>query len=197
MNNQTWLKRMKDHVYGILPYLLLFGIPLVLAVIAFFGQISLNTSKANQSGAKEYRTYDAGYEEGLSVGREHGYDEGFNDGYSDGYDEGRSEGYDSGYSNGEADGYYAGATYACLFYGDVDRAFQSAKNGAAWYTFVDAYDEHIANIYDDEDTRIDVIWALISVITSDNATERDIELLISTFGEEMFIDNGIELKISN
>lgn len=97
MNNQNLHSRIRDCLYGMLPYLLLFGIPLVLAVVAFFGQISLNTSKANQTNDKEYRTYDAGYEEGLSVGQENGYDEGYNEGYNNGYEIGRDERYDFGW----------------------------------------------------------------------------------------------------
>ena len=139
-------------------------------------------------------TYEDGYEDGYTDG----YDEGWNEGFDDGYDErsfwsdtedsdaGYDAGYEDGYADGEYEGYYAGATYACLFFGDVDRAFQSAYNGCAWFTFLDAYDEYVSNIFDDGETRSELFWAFISVTVSDNATEEEIELLISTFGDELF-----------
>lgn len=126
-----------------------------------------------------------------------GYDIGYDDGYWEGSessdDEGYDTGYEDGYSEGEFGGYYAGATYTCLFFGDVDRAFQSANNGIAWYTFLDAYDEYITNIFDDDETRSALFWALISATLGDGVTEEEKELLVSTFGESLFIRNGVEL----
>lgn len=172
----------KESLYGISPWLLLISIPLMV-IIGHIYTVGSNTTKTD---GKEYRTYDMGYEEGLSAGKEIGYDNGHDDGYILGYNE--------GYSDGESDGYHAGATYTCLYYGDVNRAFKSAKNGAAWYTFVDAYDEYIANIYDDNEARIYIIWALISTVVEENATDDEKELLKSTFGDELFSQNGITLS---
>ena len=144
--------------------------------------------------------YDAGYEVGCERGYDIGYDDGFDEGYNEGYDEGYYEGFDNndgyevGYADGENDGYYAGATYTCLFFGDVDRAFQSANNGCAWHAFIDAYDQYISNIFDDDETRSELFWSLISVTLNGDATEEEIELLISTFGENLFIRNGVNLR---
>ena len=140
------------------------------------------------------------------------YDEGFEDGYADGYadgyfdaeyemssladeefEDGYDIGYDDGYDDGHSDGYYAGATYTCLFYGDLDRAFQSANNGCAWYTFIDAYDQYVSNIFDNDETRSELFWSLVSVTLDDDPTAEEIELLISTFGKDLFVRNGILL----
>ena len=163
---------------------------IIIAVISFLaiaGAIYLDFSEKDTNSTEEIRTYDSGYEEGLAIGKEIGYE--------NGYDDGRTSGYDQGYSDGETDGYYAGATYTCLFYGDVDKAFKSAKNGAAWYTFVDAYDEYITNIYDDNDMRLEIIWALIGATVSGEISEKEAELLIETFGAKVFSDNGIDLNL--
>ena len=147
-------------------------------------------------------SYDDGYEDGCDDGYDYGYDEGWNDGFDYGYDEALiwaeedsddNGGYEEAYDDGYNDGYYAGATYTCLFFGDVDRAFQSAINGCAWYTFIDAYDQYISNIFDDNETRSELFWSLVSVTLSNDPTEAEIELLVSTFGEELFIRNGIAL----
>ena len=131
-------------------------------------------------------TYDEGYEDGLSIGKEIGYDVGYNDG--------NDNGYQTGYSDGESDGYYSGAVYTCLYYGDIDRAFQSATNGMAWFTFVDAYDQYISNIFDDKETRSTLVWSLVSASTGKNVTAAEKELLISTFGEGLFARNNINLS---
>ena len=139
---------------------------------------------------------DEAWEDGHEYGYESGYDAGFDDGsiscedHEDVYD----EGYADGYSDGNDDGYYAGATYTCLFYGDVDRAFRSAYKGSAWGTFIDAYDQYISNIYDDDETKSKLFWAFVSVKSGDGLTTEERDLLISTFGEDLFIRNDIELK---
>lgn len=149
-------------------------------------------------------SYDDGYEDGYDDGYDEGWNEGFDDGYdeclswdnyegSDDYEGGYDAGYEDGYAEGEYSGYYAGATYTCLYFGDVDRAFQCANNGCTWYTFIDAYDQYVSNIFDDDDTRINLVWSLISVTLSEDADEEEIDLLISTFGEDLFIRNGINL----
>lgn len=141
---------------------------------------------AREQETKREAIYQSGYEDGR--------DEGRYDGYEDGYDEGYDEGYYVGYDDGHSDGYYDGATYTCLSFGDVDRAFQTALNGSAWYSFVDAYDQYISNIYDDNDTRIELIWTLVSAtLSEDGATKEEKELLISTFGKDLFTRNGIAL----
>lgn len=158
---------------------------LVLSFLAIATAIYLDFTSQSKNDDKKIRTYDAGYTEGFSVGYEAGYDEGYTDAY------------DEGYSCGEADGYYSGATYACLFYGDVDRAFKSAQNGGSWYTFVDVYDEYISDIYDDNETRIEIIWALIGAATGDQLSDEETELLITAFGQKIFVDNGISLTAIN
>ena len=164
--------------------------------------------------------YNRGYSDGMEAGYEDGrldaisemeddyssgYDDGYFDGYSDGYsdadmctgkgdsDDGYDIGYEDGYEEGESDGYYSGATYACLFFGDVDRAFKCAANGSSWHTFIDAYDEYISDIYNDDSTRSDLFGAFVSVMISGDATQEERNLLADTFGEELFINNGITL----
>ena len=158
----------------------------VLSLVAIFGAIYLDFTSPSRIDDNEIRTYDTGYEDGKSTGYGIGYDEG--------YEDGCDEGYEIGYSDGESDGYYSGAAYTCLFYGDIDRAFQSAVNGAAWYTFVDAYDQYISNIYDDDDTRLELIWTLVDAAYGLDVTEEEKELLISTFGEDLFNRNNINLS---
>ena len=133
-------------------------------------------------------------------GWDDGYDLGYYDGYEEGHDEGRSEAeleyedeYSVGYNDGSNDGYYEGATYTCLFYGDVDRAFKSAYKGSAWGVFIYAYDQYIHNIYDDDETRSELFWALVSVKSGDGLTTEERSLLISTFGKELFEQNDIEI----
>lgn len=131
---------------------------------------------------------------------ERGWDDGYDLGYYDGHEEGTKHGsdedsYDDGYDDGHNDGYYAGATYTCIFFGDVDRAIRSAYKGSAWHTFIDAYDQYISNIYDDDETRSELFWSLVSVESGDGLTAEEKDLLISTFGEELFIRNDIELEI--
>jgi len=162
-------------------------IAIILASIAIAGSIYLDFSKKNTGTPERAQAFDEGYEEGISLGCEMGYENGYDDGYDAGYKE--------GYSGGESDGYYIGATYTCLFFGDVDKAFQSAKNGAAWYTFVDAYNQYISKIYDNNDTRLSLIWSLTSLSSDDGASEDEKNLLVSTFGEDLFIRNGINWTI--
>ena len=152
--------------------------------------------------------YHDGYEDGFEDGKETvrdqmeddfeewydmGYDDGKEAGETNGNSDGYDEGYTDGYADGEADGYYAGATYTCLFFGDVDRAFQCANNGCAWLTFISAYDQYIADIYSDEDTESALFWAFISLTVGEDATKEEIELLINTFGEDLFTRNGISI----
>lgn len=133
---------------------------------------------------------EAVYQSGYDVG----FEEGQWDGYDSGYDAGHYDGYDKGYTDGYGDGYYAGATYTCLSIGDVNRAFKCAQNGCAWDTFIDAYDEYVANIYDTDDMRSSIFGAFISLVVSDDATSEEIELLINTFGSDLFLRNSIELS---
>lgn len=134
-----------------------------------------------------------------SIGEyERGWDDGYDLGYYDGYEDGAKHGgdgdsYEDGYNDGYNDGYYAGATYTCLFYGDVDRAFKSAYKGSAWGTFIDAYDQYISNIYDDRETKSKLFWAFVSVKSGNGLTTEEKDLLISTFGKDFFIRNDIEL----
>lgn len=136
-----------------------------------------------------------------SIGEyERGWDDGYDLGYYDGYEEGAKSGgngdsYEDGYNDGSNDGYYAGAAYTCLFFGDVDRAIKSAYKGSAWGTFIDAYDQYISNIYDDKETKSKLFWAFVSVKSGDGLTIEERDLLISTFGKELFTRNDIELKI--
>lgn len=146
-----------------------------------------------QDDAWEY-AYDDGYDNGHFEGYDDGYDEGYSEGYDDGNINGNDIGYTNGYSEGCENGYYAGATYTCMFYGDVDRAFQSACNGSAWYTFIDAYDQFISNIFDDDETESELFWALVSINSSDGMSEYEKNLLIDTFGKDLFVRNGIELS---
>ena len=136
--------------------------------------------------------YHDGYEDGFEDGKETVRDQ-MEDDYEEWYDMGYDEGYTDGYADGESDGYYAGATYTCLFFGDVDRAFQCANNGCAWLTFISAYDQYIADIYSDEDTESALFWAFISLTVGEDATKEEIELLINTFGEDLFARNGISI----
>lgn len=124
------------------------------------------------------------------------YREGYSDGYCEAKDEGQSsydDGYADGYADGSSDGYYDGAVYTCLFFGDVDRAFQSALNGGSWFVFVDAYDQYIENIYDDEDAASELGWALVGVTSENGASTEEIDLLITTFGKDIFLKNNISL----
>ena len=132
-----------------------------------------------------------------SIGEyERGWDDGYSLGYYDGYEEGtKSGGDEDSYEDGYNEGYQAGATYACIFYDDVDRAFRSAYKGSAWHTFIDAYDQYISNIYDDDETRSQLFWAFVSVKSGDGLTTEERDLLISTFGEGLFIRNDIDLQI--
>lgn len=145
-------------------------------------------------------SYIEGYDDGYSEGYDEGWSEGFDYGYNEAFiwaeDENsdNNDGYEEGYDDGYSEGYYAGATYTCLYFGDVDRAFQCANNGCVWYTFLDAYDQYVSNIFDDDETRSELFWAIISATLGDDVTKEEKELLISTFGEEMFIRNGLNFS---
>lgn len=157
-----------------------------LSLLAIATTIYFDFTNPPRIDDEESRTYDSGYEEGISIGKEIGYENGYNDGYNTGSD----EWYDIGYEEGTC----AGATYTCLFYGDVNRAFKSAQNGCAWFVFVDAYDEYISNIYDNDEKRSSLVWALVSADVGEKVTEDEVELLIKTFGAKIFSNNGISLK---
>lgn len=120
------------------------------------------------------------------------YDRGWNDGYDLGYYDGYEEGTNSGseedrYEEGYDDGYYAGATYTCMFFGDIERAFKCAKNGSAWYALIDAYDQYEYDIYDDGDkeTRSKLFWALVSYASEEGATKEEYNLLYSAFSTDL------------
>lgn len=165
-------------------------------------QYELGFEEGFSEGYDEGRndSYDEIFESGYDVGYEDGYDNGYDDGRSDhnlidddDYDGGYDDGYDDGYSDGNADGYYEGAAFTCLFFGDVDRAFQCADNGAAWFAFLDGYDQYISDIYSDDTTRSELFWAFISLTMSGDPTSEEIDLLIDTFGRDLFIRNGISI----
>ena len=126
--------------------------------------------------------YDTGYYEGYESGHEDGFDEGFDEGYNEAEHE-----YEDKYSEGYNDGYYAGATYTCMFFGDIERAFKCAKNGSAWYALIDAYDQYEYDIYDDDDkeTRSKLFWALVSYMSEDCATNEEYNLLFSAFSTDL------------
>lgn len=137
---------------------------------------------------------DEAWDDGYYAGYESGYEEGHNEGYREAEAEYEDD-YTEGYNDGNNDGYYEGAVYTCLFFGDVDRAFKSAYKGSAWKVFIYAYDQYISNIYDDDETRSELFWAFVSVKSGDGLTTEERDLLISTFGEDFFSRNDIELKI--
>lgn len=120
-------------------------------------------------------------------GYESGYENGHEDGFEEGYNEAELE-FEDKYSEGYNDGYYAGATYTCLYFGDIERAFKSAKNGSAWYALIDAYDQYEYDIYDDGDTetRSKLFWALISYMSKRGATDEEYDLLFSAFGTDLY-----------
>lgn len=124
---------------------------------------------------------------------EEAYEKGYASGYESGYEDGCYE-MESEYELGYDDGYYAGALYACMFFGDVDKAFKCAINGCAWDTFVSSYDKFIEDIFDNEDEESEIFWALISLMVSEDPTESDIELLTSKFGKDLFERNGVSLS---
>lgn len=120
-------------------------------------------------------------------GYESGYENGHKDGFNEGYNEAELECEDK-YSEGYNNGYQAGATYTCLFFGDIERAFKCAKKGSAWYALIDAYDQYEYDIYDDDDkeTRSKLFWALVSYVSEDGATAEEYDLLICAFGSDLF-----------
>ena len=146
------------------------------------------------SCSTEYKSHISDYDTGYYEGYESGHEDGFDDGFKEGYNEAELE-YEDKYSEGYNDGYQDGATYTCLFFGDVDRALKSAYKGSSWGTFINAYDQYISNIYDDSETKSKLFWAFASIKSGDGLTTDERDLLISTFGEDLFIRNNIELKI--
>ena len=123
------------------------------------------------------------WEDGYESGHYAGFDEGFDEGYNEAELE-----YEDNYSDGYNDGYYAGATYTCMYFGDIERAFKCAKNGSAWYTLIDAYDQYVYDIYDDDDkeTRSKLFWALVSYTSKDGATNEEYKLLYSAFASDLY-----------
>ena len=138
------------------------------------------------------KDFDEAWDDGYYAGYSSGYDEGYEEGYREAESE-YEDNYTEGYNDGNNDGYYEGATYTCLFFGDVDRAFKSAYKGSAWKVFIYAYDQYITNIYDDDETSSKLFWAFVSVRSGNGLTAEEKELLIDTFGEGLFTRNGIEL----
>lgn len=131
----------------------------------------------------------------LDAAWEDGYDEGYYCGWGEGYEEGYLEAeseyeddYIEGYNDGNNDGYYSGATYTCLFFGDIERAFECAKKGRAWYALIDAYDQYEYDIYDEDDkeTRSQLFWALVSYTSEDGATKEEYNLLYSAFSTDLY-----------
>ena len=129
------------------------------------------------------------------------YDNGYEDGYSDGEDDGYSYGYEDGYSEGEDEGnqigYTEGTVYSCLYYKDVTRAFRIALDTNAWFAFVEAYDLYISDIIpeDNPDKLYDILMSLILIDKGKTyeLSQADKDLLITTFGKELFTENGIYL----
>lgn len=178
-------------------YAVLFAVIVLLCCLAVYSGKSIRAVEKEKREAYYENGYNVGYNDGYDAGYEEGRWEGYDDGYDEGYWDAENT-YEDNYDNGYSDGYYAGGTYACLYYGDVDRAFQCAKNGCAWDTFIDAYDQYISDIFKDDDTKMALFWAFISATVGDGGvTKEEKELLISTFGEELFARNGISLNIAN
>lgn len=179
----------------------------LIVLCIFIGFSSCSKKEINEDREESYeKGYEHGerdgYYDGYDDGYDEGYDEGFFDGYDYGYDDGSEDGvytdndeteYEIGYNDGFSDGYYDGATYTCLFFGDIDRAFRCAMNGDAWYTFVESYDEFVKDIYSNDDDRSKIVWSLISVVFEDDASDEEIKLVTSIFGRDLFIKNGISL----
>lgn len=147
------------------------------------------------------KAYEDGYEDGYSDGKSVMQDlieektiNSYDDGYYFGFEEGHEEGYEEGYEEGNYDGYYTGATYTCLYFGDIDKAFRSALNGGAWYTFVESYDTFIEDIYSTDEELIEIVWSLVSVVNGTDVSEDEISLVTSVFGRDLFINNGVSLE---
>lgn len=156
--------------------------------------ICFSSCTSNARISESSNDYDRGYDDGYQLGYYTGYEDGTacDDESSD-----DDSDYQDGYNDGNYDGYYAGATYTCLFFGDVDRALRSAYKGSAWETFIDAYDQYISDIYENSETKSTLFWAFVSVKSGDGLTAEERDLLISTFGEDLFIKNNIELKVKS
>lgn len=160
-----------------------------LSLLCLFILLSLCSCKEDESTSGGYPDFEESYDYGLSIGFDQGYESGYSHGCSDGY----TDGYEEGYSDGSFDGYYDGATYTCLFFRDIDRAFMSAMNGSSWYTFIDGYDEYISDIYQTDEQRLNLIWSIVAVNSDSGFTEDERDLLIATFGRDMFIRNGVNI----
>lgn len=147
--------------------------------------------------------YDDGYSDGLVDGKAESDVEWFNyadESYDDGYDDGYSEGsYDSndnyaiGYGDGYSDGYADGTLEAYLSLGEIDLAFQYAQEDLAWIPFVPAYNIYIDQIYTSPEERTAITDALLHYFVDDDIAQEEVDLLFSTFGEELFVRNGIVL----
>lgn len=139
------------------------------------------------------RSHSKSYSEGYRDGEEDGYDSGYDTGYDEGYSEGLSE----GEYEGNQTGYTEGTVNSCLYYKDVNRAFRIALDTNAWFAFVEAYDLYISDIIpdNDPDKLYDILMSLILIDKGKTyeLSQADKDLLIATFGKELFIENGLYL----
>lgn len=108
------------------------------------------------------------------------------------YQIGYSEGFDDGESYGRS--YGTISTYFSM--SNVDAAFQSVLDGGSWYAFVEAYDLYIADIYATDEVDLDLVFALDNADEHGHVTAAEKELLIATFGEDLFIRNNFPLIVS-
>ena len=160
----------------------------------------LSSCGADHNEYPVYSDYEEGYDLGKSVGFKRGYESGYDEGYSAGCNDSEglaidsyTDGYREGYSDGNMDGYYAGATYTCIFFKDIDRAFQVAITEYSWDAFIDAYDEYVYDIYKSSEERSELFWALMSASDDSGFTEDERDLLILKFGENLFVKNGVDI----
>lgn len=105
-------------------------------------------------------------------------------------------GYSDGYNDGESYGHSYGTISTYFSMGNVDAAFQSVLDGGSWYAFVEAYDLYIADIYDSDEVDLDLVFALDNADEHGHVTAAEKELLIATFGEDLFIRNNFPLIVS-
>ena len=127
------------------------------------------------------------------------YSVGYSEGHFDGNVSGFDEGYKEGFTNGERTGYYAGAVYACFYFGDIEKAFKCADKYFAWNAFVGAYDEYVSDIYSTEEERFSILFALFSwdaarTNPETEFTDEERNILLSTFGYELFLANGFDIR---
>lgn len=175
----------------------------VAACLGFFflSKAHYNKKSDELRSEMDYK-YESGYEDGYEAAKWEMYDEyesRYDFGYEEGYMAARDEykstpEYDDGYGEGYFDGCHEGATYAYLSCGDIDRAFLTAKNHWAWYAFIDGYDEYVADIYSTDEQRESLYMAFAFL---ESATSEEVNLLISTFGKELFDRNGIVFQNKN